>query len=106
MSHDGTHHKISTNDITVITSDYPIAGSLWLTGGIPIERSDSQPLEVRNRVTLCNCGHSRINPLCDGGHRHKQNAQGESVLINLTAIKLKKSPSFTTLISVYIIQFT
>ena len=26
-------------------------GSLLITGGIPVERSDSQPLETRNRVT-------------------------------------------------------
>jgi CDGSH-type Zn-finger protein len=54
---------------TEITSDGPIAGPLWVTGGIPIERSDGQPFETRNRVTLCNCGHSSCMPLCDGTHR-------------------------------------
>jgi CDGSH-type Zn-finger protein len=54
---------------TEITSDGPIAGSLWVTGSIPVERSDGQPLETRNRVTLCNCGHSSSKPLCDGTHR-------------------------------------
>lgn len=54
---------------TEITSDGPIAGPLWVTGGIPIERSDGQPFETRNRVTLCNCGHSGSKPLCDGTHR-------------------------------------
>jgi len=44
-------------------------GPLWITGGIPVERSDSQPLETRNRVTLCRCGHSSIKPLCDGTHK-------------------------------------
>ncbi len=52
-----------------ITEDGPINGPLWLTGNIPVERSDSQPLETRNRVTLCNCGRSRNKPLCDGTHR-------------------------------------
>jgi CDGSH-type Zn-finger protein len=52
-----------------ITSDGPIAGPLWVTGGIPVERSDGQPFETRNRVTLCNCGHSGNKPLCDGTHR-------------------------------------
>jgi len=52
-----------------ITSDGPIAGPLWVTGNIPLERSDGQPFEARNRVTLCNCGRSQIKPLCDGSHR-------------------------------------
>jgi CDGSH-type Zn-finger protein len=54
---------------TELTSDGPIAGPLWVTGGIPVERSDGQPFETRNRVTLCNCGHSGSKPLCDGTHR-------------------------------------
>ncbi len=54
---------------TEITSSGPILGPLWVTGGIPILRSDSQPFERRNRVTLCNCGHSSTKPLCDGSHR-------------------------------------
>ena len=55
--------------ITEITSDGPIAGPLWVTGKIPIERADGQPLETRNRVTLCCCGESGNKPLCDGSHR-------------------------------------
>jgi CDGSH-type Zn-finger protein len=62
-------------DTTEITSDGPIAGPLWVTGGIPIERSDGQPMETRNRVTLCNCGLSGIKPLCDGTHRHEAQRQ-------------------------------
>ncbi len=54
---------------TEITSDGPIAGPLWVTGNIPIERADGQPFETRNRVTLCCCGLSKIKPLCDGTHR-------------------------------------
>jgi len=54
---------------TEITSDGPIAGPLWVTGNIPIERADGQPLETRNRVTLCRCGLSKGKPLCDGTHR-------------------------------------
>jgi CDGSH-type Zn-finger protein len=54
---------------TEITSEGPIAGPLWVTGNIRIERADGQPLEVRNRVTLCCCGLSRNKPLCDGSHR-------------------------------------
>ena len=44
-------------------------GSLWVTGGIPLVRSDGQPFETRNRMTLCRCGHSQMKPLCDGTHR-------------------------------------
>jgi CDGSH-type Zn-finger protein len=61
---------------TEITSDGPIAGPLWVMGGIPVKRSDGEPFETRNRVTLCNCGHSSSKPLCDGTHRDI--AQGEA----------------------------
>ncbi len=44
-------------------------GPIWVTGGISVERSDGQPLETRNRVTLCRCGASSIKPLCDGTHK-------------------------------------
>ncbi len=54
---------------TEITSDGPIDGPLWVTGNIQVERSDGQPFETRNRVTLCNCGKSSEKPLCDGTHR-------------------------------------
>ena len=63
-------------DTTEITSDGPIAGPLWVTGGIPIERADGEPFETRNRVTLCNCGKSSNKPLCDGTHRHEAQRLG------------------------------
>jgi len=44
-------------------------GPLWVTGCVPVERSDGQALETRNRVTLCRCGGSSIKPLCDGTHK-------------------------------------
>ena len=53
-----------TQEVTVIPD-----GPLWITGGIPVERSDWQPLETRNRVTLCRCGASKKKPLCDGTHK-------------------------------------
>lgn len=55
--------------VTEITSDGPIEGPLWVTGGISIKRSDGQLLETRNRVTLCCCGNSKNKPFCDGTHR-------------------------------------
>lgn len=63
---------------TEITSAGPIAGPLWVTGAIPIERADGQPFETRNRVTLCNCGLSQNKPLCDGTHRHKATRPADS----------------------------
>jgi CDGSH-type Zn-finger protein len=57
---------------TDITSDGPVAGALWVTGDIPIERADGKPFETRNRVTLCCCGLSKNKPLCDGAHRTAQ----------------------------------
>lgn len=53
---------------TEITSEGPIEGPLWVTGCIPIERADGQPLETRHRLTLCRCGRSKTKPLCDGTH--------------------------------------
>ncbi len=57
---------------TEVTYFGPIEGPLWVTGNVPIERSDGEPFETRNRVTLCNCGESCRKPLCDGTHRHMQ----------------------------------
>lgn len=57
---------------TEMTSEGPIAGPLWVTGGIPVERSDGQPVETRNRMTLCRCGQSKNKPFCDGTHRAMQ----------------------------------
>lgn len=51
-------------------------GPLFVTGGVPIERADGQPVERRNRVTLCRCGGSATKPLCDGSH--KQNGFRDS----------------------------
>ena len=55
---------------TELTSEGPIQGPFWVTGGVPIERADGKPFEIRNRVTLCNCGQSKSKPLCDGTHRN------------------------------------
>lgn len=45
-----------------------VSGPLWVRGGIPIFAADGEPYEVRNRVTLCRCGHSKNKPFCDGSH--------------------------------------
>ena len=44
-------------------------GPLWVSGGVPTERSDGAAMETRNRVTLCRCGQSANKPLCDGAHK-------------------------------------
>jgi CDGSH-type Zn-finger protein len=44
-------------------------GPLFVTGGVRIERADGEPMETRNRVTLCRCGGSGNKPLCDGSHQ-------------------------------------
>jgi CDGSH-type Zn-finger protein len=63
---------------TEITAEGPIDGPLWVTGNIPVERSDGKPFETRNRVTLCNCGESSQKPLCDSTHRMKASEDQES----------------------------
>ena len=44
-------------------------GPLWVTGGIAVNASTGEQLEIRNRVTLCRCGASANKPLCDGSHK-------------------------------------
>lgn len=46
-----------------------VDGPLLVRGGIPVESADGRRYEVRNRVTLCRCGHSRNKPFCDGSHK-------------------------------------
>jgi CDGSH-type Zn-finger protein len=60
---------------TEITDQGAIRSALWVTGNIPIERSDGLPFETRNRVTLCTCGESKIKPLCDSTHRNLESAR-------------------------------
>ncbi len=43
-------------------------GPLFVSGRVPVSRSDGATLETRNRVTLCRCGESKNKPLCDGSH--------------------------------------
>jgi CDGSH-type Zn-finger protein/uncharacterized Fe-S cluster protein YjdI len=44
-------------------------GPYFVTGGIPVERSDGEPFDPRPRMTLCRCGGSANKPLCDGSHK-------------------------------------
>lgn len=45
-----------------------VSGPLWVKGSILVESADGRKYELRNRVTLCRCGHSRNKPYCDGSH--------------------------------------
>lgn len=47
---------------------YAVSGPLFVRGGIPVYDADGVGYEVRNRVTLCRCGHSKNKPFCDGSH--------------------------------------
>lgn len=45
-----------------------VSCGLFVKGGIPIEGADGEPYELRNRVVLCRCGHSKNKPFCDSLH--------------------------------------
>lgn len=60
-----------------------IVGPLWVKGGIPIKSTKGKIYEIRNRVTLCRCGHSKNKPFCDGTHLlSKENTMNP--IVNLT----------------------
>ncbi|HEY8910215.1 MAG TPA: CDGSH iron-sulfur domain-containing protein [Desulfosporosinus sp.] len=44
------------------------SGPIFVKGNIPIESSDGETYEIRNRVALCRCGKSRNKPYCDATH--------------------------------------
>lgn len=45
-----------------------VSCGIFLKGGIPIESSNGDLYEVRNRVMLCRCGKSKNKPFCDATH--------------------------------------
>ncbi|MHB8106390.1 MAG: CDGSH iron-sulfur domain-containing protein [Candidatus Cryosericum sp.] len=45
-----------------------VSAGIFVKGNIPIESSDGQVYEIRNRVALCRCGKSRNKPFCDATH--------------------------------------
>jgi CDGSH-type Zn-finger protein len=51
-------------------------GQYIVRGGITVKRSDGQPIETRNRMSLCRCGGSKNKPLCDGTHFENGFADG------------------------------
>ncbi len=65
LEHDGNSVEPDLPAAVGIIDDGPV----WLTGGIPVTLPDGTVLEVRNRLTLCRCGHSNSKPYCDGSHK-------------------------------------
>lgn len=68
---DGGGEKEPTLEPSIVLVDDPhlgVSGPLWVRGGIPVIDANGEPYEVRNRVTLCRCGHSANKPFCDGSH--------------------------------------
>ncbi len=45
-----------------------LSAGLFVRGSVPIESSDGEQYEIRNRVTLCRCGQSANQPFCDASH--------------------------------------
>lgn len=45
-----------------------VDGPYRVQGAIRVIAADGTPYEVRERQTLCRCGHSRNKPFCDGSH--------------------------------------
>lgn len=53
-----------------------VSSALYVQGGVPIESYDGTVYEVRNRVTLCRCGHSSDMPFCDASHIYEDFQEG------------------------------
>jgi len=47
-----------------------LGGPIWVRGGILVESANGKVYQIRNRVTLCRCGHSHNKPFCDSAHMH------------------------------------
>jgi CDGSH-type Zn-finger protein len=57
-----------------------VSGPVWVKGGVPVVSSDGAVYEIRNRVTLCRCGHSENKPFCDGSHIEAGFSDGDESL--------------------------
>jgi len=72
--------KLKPSISLVEDPDLKVSGPLWVKGGVPIESCDSTTYEIRNRVTLCRCGHSTNKPFCDGTHVSAKFNDGDKTL--------------------------
>ncbi|HME51503.1 MAG TPA: CDGSH iron-sulfur domain-containing protein [Candidatus Lokiarchaeia archaeon] len=57
-----------------------VSGPLWVKGGVPVESSDGERYEIRNRITLCRCGRSSKKPFCNGAHLITGFDDGDEIL--------------------------
>ncbi len=48
-----------------------VSAAVYVQGGVPLISADGKQYEVRNRYTLCRCGHSMDKPFCDARHVHE-----------------------------------
>ncbi len=60
--------KLKQEIVVTQDSEKHTGGPLVVRGGIPLEDNLGRRFEVRNRQTLCRCGHSHNTPFCDGRH--------------------------------------
>lgn len=44
------------------------SAGIFVKGNITVEAADGTEYEVRNRMALCRCGHSKNMPFCDASH--------------------------------------
>ena len=45
-----------------------VSCGIFVKGEIPIEGADGQTYPVQNRMVLCRCGQSKLQPFCDHAH--------------------------------------
>ncbi len=78
---------ILPKEITLTEDPYRrVSGPLWVKGGIPIFSADGTQYEVRNRVTLCRCGHSENKPFCDGTHINEGFKDGDDAISSVRPV--------------------
>jgi CDGSH-type Zn-finger protein len=63
-----TEKKFEPSIEIIQDPDNGVSSGLYVKGYIPIESSDGEEYESRNRVMLCRCGESRRKPFCDATH--------------------------------------
>jgi CDGSH-type Zn-finger protein len=69
--------------ITIVEEPHKgCSGPLWVRGSVPIESSNGDTYEVRNRVALCRCGASSNKPFCDGSHMVIRFTDGDTSIEN------------------------
>ncbi|KZX10291.1 iron-binding zinc finger CDGSH type [Methanobrevibacter filiformis] len=63
--------------IMIYDSGEKVQGPIWVRGGIEIESSNGDNYDIRNRITLCQCGKSENKPFCNGSHWVSQERQAK-----------------------------